>query len=154
MTSYFFAVVGASGHGPNPNVGYGDYDYVFDLNGDGDGDFYDGPLGARPAVPGFQPRGEPGHNFGTIDGREKFGFSPLPRCTYINTDIYGDDVGDGKGLSAGSASGCKEACAKTDVCQFWTYRLFQDLEAGPGPWPNQSFNQSKFSGKDGQEIAT
>ena len=50
------------------------------------------------------------------------GFSPLPRCTYLNTDIYGDDVGDGKGISTGSAAGCKEACADLEVCQFWTYR--------------------------------
>ena len=40
-------------------------------------------------------------------GRDKIGFSPLPRCTYLNTDLYGDDVGDGKGISTGSATGCK-----------------------------------------------
>ena len=37
----------------------GDYDYVFDIDGDGSADFFDGPLGARPAVPGFEPLGEP-----------------------------------------------------------------------------------------------
>ena len=45
-------------------------------------------------------------------GRDKIGFSPLPRCTYLNTDLYGDDVGDGKGISTGSATGCKVECAK------------------------------------------
>ena len=45
-------------------------------------------------------------------GRDKIGFSPLPRCTYLNTDLYGDDVGDGKGISTGSATGCKVQCAK------------------------------------------
>ena len=49
---------GDSGHSPNANTGYGDYDYVFDLDNDGDADFYDGPLGARPAVPGFEPLGK------------------------------------------------------------------------------------------------
>lgn len=120
----FLAVLsgpGDSGHSPNPNVGYGDYDYVFDLDNDGDADFYDGPLGARPAVPGFEPLGEP--RPGLISrNRDKIGFSPLPRCTYLNTDLYGEDVGDGKGISTGSATGCKEACAELDVCQFWTYR--------------------------------
>ena len=55
-------------------------------------------------------------------GRDKIGFSPLPRCTYLNTDLYGDDVGDGKGISTGSATGCKEACAELDACQFWTFK--------------------------------
>ena len=112
---------GDSGHSPNPNVGGGDYDYVFDLDNDGSADFYDGPLGARPAVPGFQPLGEPRPGLITR-GRNKIGFSPLPRCTYVNTDFYGDDVGDGKGISTGSATGCKEQCAELDLCQFWTYR--------------------------------
>ena len=49
---------GDSGHSPSANTGYGDYDYVFDLDNDGDADFYDGPLGARPAVPGFEPLGK------------------------------------------------------------------------------------------------
>lgn len=112
---------GDSGHSPNANVGGGDYDYVFDLDNDGSADFYDGPLGARPAVPGFEPLGEPRPGLITR-GRDKIGFSPLPRCTYVNTDFYGDDVGDGKGISSGSATGCKEACAELDLCQFWTYR--------------------------------
>jgi len=112
---------GDSGHSPNANTGYGDYDYVFDLDNDGDADFYDGPLGARPAVPGFEPLGEPRPGLIT-KGRDKIGFSPLPRCTYLNTDLYGDDVGDGKGISTGSATGCKEQCAAQDSCQFWTFR--------------------------------
>lgn len=113
---------GQSGHSPNAGVGpIGDYDYVFDLDGDGGADFYDGPLGARPAVPGFEPLGEPRPGLVTKK-RNEVGFSPLPRCTYLNTDIYGDDVGDGKGISTGSAAGCKEACAELEVCQFWTYR--------------------------------
>jgi len=112
---------GDSGHSPNPNIGHGDYDYVFDLDNDGDADFYDGPLGARPAVPGFEPLGEP--RPGLISrGRNKIGFSPLPRCSYLNTDLYGEDVGDGKGISSGSATGCKEACSELEICKFWTYR--------------------------------
>jgi len=114
---------GQSGHSPNSSpVGpIGDYDYVFDIDGDGSADFFDGPLGARPAVPGFEPLGEPRPGLVTKK-RNEIGFSPLPRCTYLNTDIYGDDVGDGKGISTGSAAGCKEACADLEVCQFWTYR--------------------------------
>jgi hypothetical protein len=27
----------------------------------------------------------------------------VPRCSYINTDFFGDDIGDGKGLTASSA---------------------------------------------------
>ena len=92
---------GQSGHSPNAGAGpVGDYDYVFDLDGDGGADFYDGPLGARPAVPGFEPLGEPRPGLVTKK-RNEIGFSPLPRCTYLNTDIYGDDVGDGKGISTG-----------------------------------------------------
>ena len=121
MSLLVVAGPGDSGHSPNPNVGGGDYDYVFDLDNDGTADFYDGPLGARPAVPGFEPLGEPRPGLITR-GRDKIGFSPLPRCTYVNTDFYGDDVGDGRGISAGSATGCKEACADLDLCQFWTYR--------------------------------
>ena len=96
---YPFSVLagpGDSGHSPSASVGGGDYDYVFDLDNDGDADFYDGPLGARPAVPGFEPLGEPRPGLITKN-RGKVGFSPLPRCTYLNTDLYGDDVGDGKG---------------------------------------------------------
>ena len=93
---------GQSGHSPNAGAGpVGDYDYVFDLDGDGGADFYDGPLGARPAVPGFEPLGEPRPGLVTKK-RNEIGFSPLPRCTYLNTDIYGDDVGDGKGISTGT----------------------------------------------------
>ncbi len=32
----------------------------------------------------------------------------LPRCSYVDTDFFGDDVGDGRGISTGSAFACKQ----------------------------------------------
>ena len=46
----------------------------------------------------------------------------LPKCSYWNTEFRGDDVGDGRGLTAGSAYACKQACIDQDSCQYWTYR--------------------------------
>ena len=34
----------------------------------------------------------------------------------------GDDVGDGKGISTGSAIACKQACQENNVCKFWSFR--------------------------------
>ena len=63
---------------------------------------------------------------GTFDYDYDSGFSSggeiLPRCSYWNTELRGDDVGDGRGLTAGSAYGCKQACIDQQNCQFWTYR--------------------------------
>lgn len=66
------------------------------------------PLVAGPVVPavvpGFVGRGgEPGvYDYGD------YGFDTgLPRCSYINTDFFGDDVGDGRGLVARSPYDCK-----------------------------------------------
>ena len=57
---------------------------------------------------------------------------PLPKCSYINTDFIGDDIGAGRsalddedsprGTVAGSSRACKAACAIDDDCFFWTYR--------------------------------
>ena len=46
----------------------------------------------------------------------------INRCSYINTDFVGDDVGDGKGISTGSAINCKQACQNSDTCKFYSYR--------------------------------
>ena len=46
----------------------------------------------------------------------------LPRCSYINTDFRGDDVGDGRGLTTGSPYECKRACIDEERCRFWTFR--------------------------------
>ena len=34
----------------------------------------------------------------------------------------GDDVGDGKGISTGSAINCKQACQNSETCKFYSYR--------------------------------
>lgn len=46
----------------------------------------------------------------------------LPKCSYINTDFEGNDVGDGRGLTAGSPYACKQSCIDQDGCEFWTFR--------------------------------
>ena len=33
-----------------------------------------------------------------------------------------DDVGDGKGISTGSAIACKQACQASRICKFWSYK--------------------------------
>jgi len=63
--------------------------------------------------------------FGYDDG--DFAYSPredlgLPRCSYVNTDFDGDDVGDGRGLTAASLYDCKRACVDQNGCRFWTFR--------------------------------
>jgi len=52
----------------------------------------------------------------------RVGNSLLPKCSYINTEIGGRDVGDGLGLTAGSPYSCKQACIDDGACQFWTFR--------------------------------
>lgn len=48
--------------------------------------------------------------------------SGLPRCSYFDTDFLGNDVGDGRGLTAGSPYACKQRCIDYDGCDLWTFR--------------------------------
>ena len=48
--------------------------------------------------------------------------SGLPRCSYFDTDFFGNDVGDGRGLTTGSPYACKQRCIDYDGCDFWTFR--------------------------------
>ena len=62
--------------------------------------------GLPAAGPGFVGVGPgPALDYDYFDGPG--GFSGLPRCSYINTDFFGDDVGDGRGLTAASPFDCK-----------------------------------------------
>lgn len=64
----------------------------------------------------------PGPNYLKVDFTDFAGYSAIPRCSYVNTDFLGDDVGDGKGISTGSAIACKQACQENNVCKFWSFR--------------------------------
>lgn len=105
----------------NENFDYSPVDYNGDSHDYGDYGYdyndADGLVGRRDPLagdganrPGFLGRGKTRRN------------PPLPRCSYINTDFFGDDVGDGKGLTAASALECKSACQRADYCLFWTFR--------------------------------
>ena len=76
--------------------------------------------GLPPQVGGI-PRGIPAPGLIPV-GPPRSADSLLPKCSYINTDFDGDDVGDGRGLTTGSAYECKQACIDTDACEFWTFR--------------------------------
>merc|ERR1712141_357485 len=71
---------------------------------------------------GFAASGRKKPNYFLTDHTDDAGYSPLPRCSYINTDFVGDDVGDGKGISTGSAINCKQACQNSESCKFYSYR--------------------------------
>ena len=83
-----------------------DHGYDYDLDG--------GYGGGRR---GIEHRGGHGGHRGGHAGS-----SGLPRCSYFATDFYGNDVGDGRGLTTGSPYACKAACVDNDGCQFWTFR--------------------------------
>ena len=80
--------------------------------------------GYRPIIDGYgghghQPRvlgvGAPFGGGGIAD-------SGLPRCSYFDSDFFGNDVGDGRGLTTASPYACKQRCIDYDGCDFWTFR--------------------------------
>ena len=98
-----------------------DYDLTSDLDGVRDTRLIPGVnLNPKPSNQG-QGKGK-GPNYLKVDFTDFAGYSPLPRCSYINTDFLGDDVGDGKGISTGGAIACKQACQASNICKFWTFR--------------------------------
>ncbi len=111
---------------------------------------YPGPVAAAGVDPGFEGSyvavsGRPGaHTVHAVNGRGSVAIEPgrvpvvahaipvdgighgiaggLPKCSYLDTDFFGNDVGDGRGLTTGSPYACKEACIDQDGCSFWTFR--------------------------------